>query len=74
VTPAGERWLSVTFRVVFVSWGTVSGPAIGSPLLHFAVYGVVPAKSAKLLQLQPGGRLFLVLGSRVIPVLAVRTL
>jgi hypothetical protein len=36
--------------------------------------GVVPAMPAKFLELQARSRLFLVLGGRVIPVLAVRTL
>ena len=41
---------------------------------HLAMDGVVPAGPAKLLEFQPGRRLFLVFGSRVIPVLAVGTL
>ena len=41
---------------------------------HLAVDGVVPARPAKLLEFQPGSRLFFVLGGCVIPVLAVGTL
>ena len=41
-------------------------PGLPAGLLHFAVYRVVPARSAKLFQLQPSRSLFLILGSRVV--------
>src|SRR5262249_21372317 len=43
-------------------------------LANFAVNCMMPASTAKLLEFQPRRRLFLILGGRVIPVLAIRTL
>src|SRR5580692_860594 len=48
-----------------------SAPAKGTPLFHFLVTGVLPARLAKLLRLQPVGMLLPVLGGRVIPVFAI---
>jgi hypothetical protein len=47
---------------------------LGLCLLHLAMHRVMPAEPAKFLQLHPGSRLFLVLGSRIVPVLAIGTL
>jgi hypothetical protein len=43
-------------------------------LLHFLVRRVLAATIAKLLELQPLGRGFAVLGRRVVPLFAVTTL
>ena len=42
-----------------------------TPLLHFLVTGVLAARVAKLLRLQPVGMFFPILGRRVIPVFAI---